>query len=83
MQATFHRLMETWLGNLQFQWCICHDTYGILRKALGHIKWLKAAGLKLKPSKCEFFKSQVTYLGHLVSQKGVETDIKKIKAIKE
>ena len=39
------------------------------------------AGLKLKPSKCEFFKKQIAYLGHIVSDKGIETDPKKIEAI--
>ena len=28
------------------------------------------AGIKLKMSKCEFFKSEIEYLGHLVSGKG-------------
>ena len=32
----------------------------------------------LKPSKCHFFRKQVEFLGHIVSQKGVETDPKKI-----
>ena len=39
------------------------------------------AGLKLKPSKCEFFKKRIHYLGHIVSNKGIETDPKKIEAI--
>ena len=39
-------------------------------------------GLKLKPSKCEFFKSEITYLGHIVLGKWIETDPKKIGAIK-
>ena len=39
--------------------------------------------MKLKPSKCEFFKSKITYLGHIVSAKGIETDPKKIKAVKD
>ena len=42
---------------------------------------LKQHGLKLKPSKCEFFKSSVGYLGHVVSQTGVETDPDKIEAL--
>ena len=42
---------------------------------------LKEAGLKLKPSKCEFFKKRIHYLGHVVSEDGVETDPKKLEAI--
>ena len=35
----------------------------------------------MKPSKCEFFKTKVKYLGHVVSQDGVETDPDKISAL--
>ena len=42
---------------------------------------LKKAELKLKPSKCEFFKQELTYLGHVVSKIGIQTDCKKIEAI--
>ena len=41
----------------------------------------RAAGLKLKPSKCEFFKDHITYLGHIVSKDGVETNPRKIQVI--
>ena len=44
---------------------------------------LSAAGLQLELSKCEFFKSQITFLGHIVSKDGIETDQKKITTIKE
>ena len=44
---------------------------------------LKAAGLKLKPSKCELFKKQINYLGHVVGQEGVVTDRDKIKTVIE
>ena len=33
---------------------------------------LKVAGLKLKESKCDFFKSEIHYLAHLISDKGVQ-----------
>ena len=42
---------------------------------------LKRAELKLKPSKCEFFKQELTYLGHFVSKNGIQTDSKKVEAI--
>ena len=32
---------------------------------------LKEAGLKLKESKCDFFKREIHYLGHLISDKGI------------
>ena len=44
---------------------------------------LRQHGLKLKASKCEFFKDRVRYLGHVVSQSGVETDPDKISALTE
>ena len=38
--------------------------------------------MKLKPSKCEFFKTRISYLGHVVSKDGIETDPKKVNTIK-
>ena len=43
---------------------------------------LAKAGLKLKASKYELFKSKIAYLGRIVSAKGIETDPKKIEAVK-
>ena len=37
----------------------------------------------LKASKCEFMMSQVTYLGHIVSQEGIQTDPEKTSAIRD
>ena len=42
---------------------------------------LDEVGLRLKPSKCEFFKDRLEYLGHIVSKDGIETNPKKIMAI--
>ena len=56
--------------------------------ASSHIERLEAvfqklgkAGLKLRPSKCEFFKKRIRYLGHIVSEEGVSTDPKKVEAV--
>ena len=88
--ATFQRLMESCLGELHLNWCIIHlDDVIIFSKTPDeHIERLRGvlqklgnAGLKLKPSKCEFLKDQISYLGHIVSKNGVETNPKKIQII--
>ena len=89
--ATFQRLMETCVGDLNLHWCIIYlDDIVIFSKDLAsHLERLEAvfqkleeAGLKLKPSKCELFQRQLAYLGHVISAKGVATDESKIEAIK-
>ena len=83
--------METCLGDLNLHWCIIYlDDIVIFSKDLAsHLERLEAvfqkleeAGLKLKPSKCELFRRQLAYLGHVISAKGVATDESKIEAIK-
>ena len=90
--ATFQCLMETCLGEMHLKWCIIYldDIIVFSRTPEEHIERLRgvflklaAAGLRLKPSKCEFFKSKVNYLGHIVSKEGIETDPKKIEAIEK
>ena len=44
---------------------------------------LKEAGLKLKRSKCSFMRLHIEYLGHLISEKGIEPMPDKLTAIKE
>ena len=44
---------------------------------------LKAVSLKLKPSNCDFFKKEIIYLGHVVSEEEVSTDPDKIKSVTE
>ena len=39
--------------------------------------------MKLKPSKCDFFKKEIKYLRHVVSEQEVSTDPDKIKAVTE
>ena len=39
--------------------------------------------MKLKPKKCEFFKNEVSFLGHKVNKEGVQTDPKKTNAVSD
>ena len=90
--ATFQRLMESCLGTLHLNWCIIYldDIIVFSRTPEEHLHRLKAviiklraAGHKLKPTKCDQFKQQINYLGHVVSKEGVSTDPNKITAITE
>ncbi|KAF0708423.1 Reverse transcriptase domain-containing protein [Aphis craccivora] len=42
---------------------------------------LYESGLKVKLSKCEFFKSEIEYLGHIISAKGLRKCENKVRAI--
>ena len=90
--ATFQRLMESCLEDLHLNWCIIYlyDIIIYLKTPEEHIDCLEGvfeklqkAGLTLKPSKCEFLKSRITYLGHIVTKNGIETDPKKISAVQQ
>ena len=90
--ATFQRLMERCMGELHLKECLIYlDDIIIFSKTFEEhlerienvFKQLERHGLKLKGSKCEFFKTQVQYLGHIVSDKGVQTDPDKISALKK
>ena len=90
VQATFQRLMESCLGELHLNWCIIYLDHIIifsktpeehLKQLRGVFERLARVGLKLKPSKCEFFRDSLRYLGHVVSKKGIATDPKKIETI--
>ena len=87
--ALFQRLMHDCLGDLNMMWCIvylddiiiCSDTKGEhLKRQEAVFQKLVAAGLKLKPSKCFFFREEIEYLGHAVSGKGISTNPKKVEA---
>ena len=42
---------------------------------------LRKAQLKLKPSKCNFAASRVSYLGHIITSEGVTVDSEKVEAV--
>jgi hypothetical protein len=85
--ATFERLMERILGSLQWQIALCYidDVLCFSSSVQNHLQDLEAifvrlekAGLTLKPKKCHFFRKRVEFLGHVVSEEGIETDPAKV-----
>ena len=80
--------MESCLGELHIQYCIIYldDIIIFYKTPEEHqhrfrlvFQKISEVGLKLKPSK--FFWTRLEYLGHTVSEKGIETNLKKIKVI--
>ena len=43
--------------------------------------WLRSAGVILNPDKCEFLKSRLTFLGHVMDENGIHPNSEKIAAI--
>lgn len=88
--STFQRLMEGTLDNLPNVLVFIDDILIYSETFEEHIKKLEEVfdrlqkcGLKLKPKKCHLFKDKVQYLGHIISEAGVQTDETKINVVKE
>lgn len=90
--ATFQRLMDRVLTGLQgIEVFVYMDDIVVYARSLREheIKFnklaqrLRAANLHLQPDKCEFLRTEVTYLGHIISNDGVKPDPKKISAVKD
>ena len=89
--ATFQRLIESCLGDLNLHQCLLYlddivifsQTYEEHLNRLETIFKRLQTGLKLKPSKCKFFRRSIKYLGHIVSSDGVGTDPDKTSCIEE
>ena len=78
--AMFQRLMQNCLRELNLTYCLFYldDIIIFSQMAEEHLHhlciifdWLREHNLKLKPSKCDFFRNEITYLAHLVSKDGV------------
>ena len=89
--ATFQRLMERCMGDLNLRDCLIYldDIIVFSSTFEEHLERLQAVfmnlekhNLKLKPTKCEFFKKSVTYLGHVVSAEGIHVDPAKTEAVR-
>ena len=88
--ATFQRHMESCLWDLPFCLVYLDDIIVFSESFKDHQEKLQRVfarlidcGLKLKPSKCQLFQSKVKYLGHIISEDGIETDPAKTEAISQ
>ena len=87
--AYFQLLMNKVLEGLNFTMTYLNDIIIFDDNELEHLEHLeiifcrlKEAGLKMKHSKCDFFKSEIHYLGHLISADGIRPLPNKLDSIK-
>ena len=87
---TFQRLMLNCLGELNLTYCLIYldDVIIFSKTEEEHLERMRVVfdpfhehGLKLKPSKCEVFKTKINYLAHHVSKRGVLPSKKNLEAI--
>ena len=88
----FQHLMQNCLGELNLMYALIYlDNVTVYSKTEEkHLVCLRAMierfmehGLKLKPSKCNFFRTEISYLGHKVSAAGMEPGTEGLKGIVE
>ncbi len=88
--ATFMRMMLTIFGDQNFLSLLCYlDDVLVFAKSedesLARLEMvfqrLKEHNLKLSPSKCQFLRRSVKFLGHVISQSGISRDPDKVEAI--
>lgn len=89
--GTFQRVMDSVLYGLNWKQCLCYlDDIIVFSKTFEDylvnlelvFKALLKANLKLKPSKCEFLKQTIRFLGHVITPDGIQPDPFKIELIK-
>ena len=76
--AYFQLLMNKVLKGLKFAMTYLDDIIIFSKNESQHLEHLETglshlreAGLMIKQSKCDFFKSEIHYLGHLISPEGI------------
>ena len=90
--ATFQLLMQNTLGELSLMYCVIYLNdviiFGHTKEA--HLEHLCIVferfwefNLKLKPTKCSFFQSEIVYLAHHVSQWGILLSHNNVQAVEE
>ena len=84
----FQQLMNQVLQGLDFTIAYLDNIVIFSNNELEHLQHLEAVfkrlqdmGLKLKESKCDFFRSQIHYLGHMLSADGIQPLPEKLDSI--
>ena len=90
--ATFHHLMQNTLGELNLTYCVIYldDVIVFSRMVEEHLECLCVVferfwefNLKLKPLKCSFFQSEIMYLSHHISWRGILPSQENVWAMQE
>ena len=86
--STYQRLMSIVLRGLMTRICLAYLNDMIVYSRHQHLRDLSAvferfrvAGLKLKLSKCQLFRDEVLYLGHVVNAAGLSPDQAKLRVL--
>ena len=87
--GTFQELMTKVLGGIE-QTVVYLDDILIFSKSLEQhyealdkvLDQIGKAGLRINPEKCHILKTEVKFLGHVINDKGIQTDPSKLEAIK-
>jgi hypothetical protein len=89
--ATFQRTMDIILSGLTYVICLCYldDVIVFGRDMNEHCERLETVflglrehNLRVKLSKCKISARQIAFLGHVISQSGIQPDPAKIAAIR-
>ena len=88
--AYFMKLINLVLTGIDFTMGYLDDIIIFSRTEEEHLEHLRIiferlrqASLKLKMSKCDFFKKHIQYLGHLISDKGIQPLPEKLESIRK
>lgn len=88
--ASFQRLMEHVLREVKGKFCMVYiDDIVIYSRTISeHLQHLRKvfaclykAGLSLNLKKCNFIQKSLSFLGHIITSEGVETDAAKVSAV--
>ena len=86
--AIFQRLVENLVAGIPYVAAYLDDVIVTGRTKEEHMSNLKQVlsalnehGMKLRLEKCEFFRKQVTYLGHVISAEGLKPFEKRVDAV--